>query len=128
MHELAAQLPVFAAADVEKALMQESEDSMPGEVDTSPLPDSLDFEDDDDQEDSHLVLHPRSERALYRSVLAGMRLWARPPDEHCDRCAKYVVVKTRIQLLSASLLVQPGTPEWDEAKCVVEGAGGKQRG
>lgn len=56
------------------------------------------------------LLKPRSQRFLYGGVLAGLRMWHRPPHNHCDRCALYEKTSARILELTTSLLSNPKDP------------------
>ena len=70
------------------------------------------------------VLKPRSQRFLYGGVLKGLRMWHRPPHNHCERCARYDKAKARLQELTTALLSSPTDAEYDSHTAIVERAGG----
>ena len=70
------------------------------------------------------VLIPRCQRFLYDGVLAGLRMWHRPPHNHCERCAKYEKANARVKELTAALLCAPTDPEYNSHNELVERAGG----
>ena len=53
------------------------------------------------------VLYPRSERGFFNGLLAGRRLWQRPPHDHCNRCADFTLKSDRVCKLTAALLESP---------------------
>ena len=59
--------------------------------------------DDEKHPDDVAVLVPRSRNAFYGGVCAGCKLWERPPDDHCARCAKYDDFARDIDELSGAL-------------------------
>jgi hypothetical protein len=127
VHLLRSQLPVFNASDVEEALKKESGDSpVSQEIDLSGL-DELDSngEDSDAEEendsfedvDKPTVLYPRAQRAFYKSLLKGMRMWRRPPDEYCARCALYTKNKAKIVELTGVTEAGDARPEvWQKLR------------
>ena len=133
VHRLRAQLPVFTKEDVAEALKTEPGDApVPPEgkeIDLSGLEDGVIGEDsDDDGEDGQktdmsnndenpIVLYPRSQRMFYKTLLKGMRLWRRPPDEYCERCARYTKNKARIIKLNEVTEAGSAGPEvWQKLR------------
>ena len=49
------------------------------------------------------VLSPRSLAGFYRGLLRGVRLWRRPPQEYCDRCAECTTVTDEVEQLTKAL-------------------------
>lgn len=87
---------------------------------------SLDSDlDDEDVMLDASVLHPRSKPTFYGVACAGLRLWQRPPEDHCNRCAQYNVKWARVQVLMAALYSAPGAVENVENVKVVKRAGGQ---
>ena len=70
------------------------------------------------------VLFARSQRSFYKTILKGMRLRQRPPDNHCERCAKYEKNSARLHELTAALLSNANDPEHKKQKKVIKRAGG----
>jgi hypothetical protein len=70
------------------------------------------------------LLKPRSQRFLDEGVLDGMRMWHRPPHNHCDRCAKHDEACARLLELTTALLSSAADPEHATRAAVVERAGG----
>jgi len=126
VHELRVQLPLFVVDHVEavQADLRPQLDAV--EVDTTPLDDCEDAAADAEAGDGEgdLVLYPRSARKLYRGLLAGERLWKRPPHDHCSRCAQHVELTERVKALTAALLSVAGDPEFAAHSAMVERAGG----
>ena len=60
------------------------------------------FEAEDKAEDKY-VLHPRSQKAFFKSALAGVRVWKRPPDNHCDRCEEYATLTANLSKMEEAL-------------------------
>jgi hypothetical protein len=94
------------------------------EIDTSPVTE----EPDEPEGADAWVVYPRSMKTLYGVQLAGVRMWKRPPDNHCERCARYTVTKARIIELTTALTTKEGSPEWEAAAGIVTRAGGKAKG
>ena len=90
-------------------------------VDTSPLEGDVDESEPAVRGD---VLSPRSKSTFFRVILAKQRLWRRPPDDHCDRCAKEATVRARLQELTVATTASQSSPEWPAAKGVLDRAGG----
>ena len=80
--------------------------------------------DADSDKDPALCLFPRSQKTFYGTILAGMRLWKRPPHNHCERCQKYTKTRERIAVLEAVLNSQPFDADYDAQTSVVDSAGG----
>jgi hypothetical protein len=74
------------------------------------------------------VLYPRCKKFFYGSCLAGMRLWHRPPHNHCERCAAYEKAGHRITELNKALLSSSADAEHAAHKAIIERAGGTQAG
>jgi hypothetical protein len=70
------------------------------------------------------VLKPRCQRFLYGSVLAGLRMWHRPPHNHCERCAKYEKTSARVKELTTALLSEHVDHENASHAAILERAGG----
>ena len=70
-----------------------------------------DDEPEGDQPDDRVTLlfRPRSYCGLYRGVLKGCRLWKRPPNEYCDRCAECLEKRRELEDLTAALTGKPDT-------------------
>ena len=68
-------------------------------------------------------LCPRSQKAFYGTILAKMRLWQRPPHDHCERCTKYEVCTARVNVLNKALYAPVDHVEGSEA--VLREAGGR---
>jgi len=104
----------------------------PVQVDTAPAGEQ---EEEDEEQDAALyppdrrrILFPRSQRAFYKSFLAGMRLWQRPPNDHCTRCSDYEVAHNRMCELTAALYSSPNNPEYaNHAEDCGEGWGQTRR-
>ena len=89
------------------------------QVDTSPPGDEGDLDAETDEpgrasKDS-FTLYPRAYRTFYRRILVGQRLWKRPPENHCDRCATFVTVTHRHDTLKAALCTLASSPGYQEA-------------
>jgi hypothetical protein len=70
------------------------------------------------------VLKPRCQQFLYGRVLAGVRMWHRPPHNHCDRCAQHDKACARFKELTTALSSVPNDPEYASHAAIVERAGG----
>jgi hypothetical protein len=57
-------------------------------------------------------LQPRSRRGFYNNLMAGQRLWKRPPDDYCSRCAQYETTVSRLSKLTDVLCAVEGSPQW----------------
>jgi hypothetical protein len=129
VHLLSGQHKVFSQEQAAELVAQvddepESTDDAPVQFDTSAVTEELDEPEGADK----WVLYPRSHKTFYRVILAGVRMWKRPPDNHCDRCAKYTVTNARIIELTTALAARQGSPEWAAAEGIVQRAGGKTKG
>jgi hypothetical protein len=119
VHQLLDQLPMFAPAHV-NAVPDESLPLVAVEVDTTEI----------DEHEGELadaaaaimaagaipgaeqyVLFPRAQRTFYKSVLAGERLWKRPPHDHCSRCSDHLEITERVRALQTALLSTSEDPE-----------------
>ena len=80
-----------------------------------------DEEEEDTRKEEEFILKARTMPAFYAGLLQGMRLWKRPPHEHCSRCTGYVTTKERIAKLSAAL-----TSTDQSSGVIVKEAGGEQ--
>ena len=74
--------------------------------------------------DERLLLYPRSYRFFYGKLLEPLRLWKRPPHNHCARCAEYEKKSGRLAELTTALLSTPACPEHAKHSEVVVRAGG----
>ena len=77
-----------------------------------------------DDIDNQLLLRPRSYRFFYRTLLRGVRLWQRPPHNHCERCAAYEKCIKRISDLSAALVSRADSVDHAKNSEFVASAGG----
>jgi hypothetical protein len=102
-----------AAGDVPEA---KHEDAADDDLETPDMPEA----DDDDP----YLLTPRSADFFYKRLLNDMRLWRRPPHNHCDRCAQYTIAKSTVRDLTHALLVDPDDAEYPIMAEMVERAGG----
>ena len=75
-------------------------------------------------DDERLLLHPRSYRFFYGKLLRSMRLWKRPPHNHCERCAEYEQKANRVNELTVALVSTSGSVEFEQHAKVVARAGG----
>ena len=83
-----------------------------------------------DEDDNHAdvrTLCPRTSRFLYQTLLKGMRLWHRPPHNHCERCASYDKTAARIAELTAALTSVCTHPGYESNSKIVEAAGGEAK-
>ena len=76
------------------------------------------------QVDRKWMLVPRSKRTLYDTILDKMRLWKRPPHDHCERCESYTKTRLRLVALSAALASAPMDTDHQAQKSLIEKAGG----
>ena len=76
------------------------------------------------EENDDLVLTPRSYRIFYNTLLHDMRLWKRPPHNHCERCAEFETAKNRLTELQTAILSLPGSVEYNKHSEIVGRAGG----
>jgi hypothetical protein len=74
------------------------------------------------------VLKPRSQKFFYGCVLKGMRMWHRPPHNHCPRCAKFEKATARVKELTTALLSTAADPEHATNIAIVDRAGGSVAG
>jgi phage pi2 protein 07 len=79
----------------------------------------------EDNDDDDYRLKPRTSRFFYKRLLAGMRLWKRPPHNSCDRCAQFFKSRDRALELRPALLSIPEDPEYNRHQELVERAGGQ---
>ena len=57
-----------------------------------------------DADDIAHVLQPRGYHFVWKLVKdQKWRVWKRPPEDYCDRCAKHETVKQRLEELHAAL-------------------------
>ena len=70
------------------------------------------------------VLCPRHKHFFYGGLLDGLRLWHRPPHNHCERCADYDKAKFRLLELNTALLSEPEDAENAAHEAIVQRAGG----
>ena len=73
-----------------------------------------------DHETSAVTLFPRSQRSLYFNILRSMRMWQRPPEDHCEACQKYTEVQNQLSDINGALLVTMQTPAWTKAQTLLE--------
>ena len=100
---------------------QEEEDIIEDEPD--PVEDVVDLTND------RLLLTPRSYRYFYsKRLVGGMRLWHRPPHNHCKRCADYLKKSARMNELNVALLSTSDSAEYEEHQAIVGRAGGSVKG
>mmetsp|Transcript_25712 Transcript_25712/g.36300 ORF Transcript_25712/g.36300 Transcript_25712/m.36300 type:complete len:207 (+) Transcript_25712:118-738(+) len=64
------------------------------------------------------TLFPRAQRTFYHRILAGQRLWQRPPDDHCDRCAAYHTKKARLVTLQNACYQLETDPGYEVAEAI----------
>jgi hypothetical protein len=81
---------------------------------------------DDDPNDPY-VLTPRSSVFFYKRLLGGMRLWKRPPHNHCTRCAEFVTTRDTLCNLTVALCMPAEHPEYQRSLDLIERAGGRQK-
>ena len=104
-----------------------AEEGNPGEVKV-PKPHNNDDEVLDESVSSnvdaqeHLI--PRCQNFFFNKLLAGQRLWQRPPHNHCERCAQYETTACRIRELCPAVLSIKTDAEYVMHSAVVERAGG----
>jgi hypothetical protein len=86
--------------------------------------DIKDVEEEENDSEGVPRFYPRCKKYFYRQVLKGMRLWNRPPHNHCERCGDYLKAKQRIIELQTALLSTENDPEHETHAAVVKRAGG----
>jgi hypothetical protein len=69
-------------------------------------------------------LVPRTMSFFYKSLLKGLRLWQRPPHNHCDRCEEYTTAQTRHKELSEELFSVESHPDHERYQKLIHSAGG----
>jgi hypothetical protein len=79
------------------------------------------------QDDDKMLLKPRSCKCFYNRILRGLRLWRRPPHNHCERCGLYTATQARIMELNQALCCSPNSPGYATRLEVIEGAGGNTK-
>jgi len=80
------------------------------------------------EQDSTVRLRPRTKKFFYERVLKGMRMWHRPPHNHCNRCGDFEKAKGRLLELNAALLSNVGDAEHARHSAVVARSGGSAAG
>ena len=83
-----------------------------------------DSDDSDEDDMDQRVLVPRSTKFFYKTICKGMRLWKRPPHNHCDRCAQYVKAQARVTELQAAVISTASNANHEAHAAVVKDAGG----
>ena len=56
-----------------------------------------------------------------------MRLWSRPPHDHCERCAKYHKYRHRLFELEPAVLSYPNDPGYAKHHALLAAAGGREK-
>jgi hypothetical protein len=79
---------------------------------------------DEHKKSDQFVLYPRSQRTLYKSIMVGERLWQRPPDNYCARCADLVSMADRMAELTRAFGTLSTQPDDEVALAVIAKAGG----
>ena len=70
------------------------------------------------------VIQPRNYKSFYSSLLEGLSIKKRPPLDHCPRCGRYELVKSKMQGLQAALLATDGGGRSKEQKGLIASHGG----
>ena len=119
------------AIDTEEKKDKEGCEKVQKEIDDEEVQREIDQEEQEQSQekgpDHKYMLYPRSKRTFYDTLLAGMRLWKRPPHDHCSRCAEAETTSHRISKLTCALNCLPTSPEAREHDELVQRAGGKQK-
>jgi hypothetical protein len=108
--------------DYQDPAAEPSEGKHDCDKDETTLPDQ-----DDDDTCPH-VLTPRSESFFYKRALGGLRLWKRPPHNHCDRCGQHATASDTVKRLTVALLSDDDDPEHANHLAMVDRAGGRTAG
>ena len=140
VHKLKAELKRFPSEDeaiteLASSIMEdheEEEEEKAVRVDTSQLSadDTEEEEEEEEKEPETWTIYPRAKRTFYRSILAGKRLWKRPPDDNCEQCAKHRTVNARMDVLmdaTSQHRKQTTTPMTPAAAKLIDEAGGIQK-
>ena len=73
------------------------------------------------------MFYPRTKTTLYKVILKGLRLWARPPHDHCDHCAKWEKTRHRLFELTPALLAYENDPGYRQSMELLDLAGGREK-
>jgi hypothetical protein len=73
-----------------------------------------------------MELSPRTYQTFYGTILAKERVWQRPPEDHCTRCADFKVKTARHLELTRAVSIIEGDPSWEWASAILTAAGGTQ--
>ena len=90
--------------------------------------DRLGLEEQISQEDEEIpqdCIRPRSKRTLYKTLMAGQKLWQRPPQDLCKRCRDHARAMARERILADALNSIPSDVEYQEYQKVIKSAGGR---
>jgi hypothetical protein len=124
VHQLTAQLPVLDEALLRAALATAEE---PVCLEATLVDTSLIEVGETNQEEIGRqvdTVYPRSYCGFYNTLLAGQRLWKRPPDDLCGRCLDYGTATARQLELTLATASTPSHVDAVKHAAVVREAGG----
>lgn len=128
MHKLAEELPAATPESLVDEVLQLDpvRISIDGHWrDDQPLINCLyDDESKEEADDPSEAIHPRSQRCFYKTILKGMRIWQRPPENVCKRCTRYELYVQEEKDLTHSVNAIPGTPDYDKHQARLKQHGG----
>ena len=135
IHKLREELPVLSEDNMDVVMMDLDDETEDGidltaavEVDTVVCCDEDEEIEPDDGDDDD-VIRPRSKRCFYKTILAGVRIWQRPPLDVCSRCEEFAEVRQRrLDIQAALSAVRDGTEEeWSAHQEILASNGGQLR-
>ena len=112
---------------MEEERQQENRDDSGTRVPEQVVEEEDQGEEEDPGDTTAFLLYPRSKFFFYDKVLAGQRLWRRPPHNYCKRCDRYEKCKMRMDELHHALLCTPGDVKYVEAQQVIAAGKGRMK-